>query len=276
MNLSELVKSKKVLLAAHRGAAAGNIPCNTLQAFQVALNHGADIVELDVERSSDGVLFVQHPGMEWVHLGLGESIKNHTADEVAWMPRLNCDMAPTEWTIVRLEDALRFLNGKCIVNIDKFWENPQSIAKMVRKLGMQDQVLIKTGTQPEHIDAVERYAPELPYMPLVCGEDRIHEELMERNINYVGAEVIFTTDDAPVASPEYLDMMHRNGKIVWCNAIVYAYQAVLCAGHTDDISVIEDPEKGWGWIADRGFDIIQTDWLYPCRQFLESTGRRRA
>ena len=30
----------------------------------------------------------------------------------------------------------------------------------------------------------------------------------------------------------------------------------------------------WGWLADRGFDFIQTDWLRDCADFLERTGRR--
>lgn len=57
-------KDGRPLLAAHRGVAGGNIPCNTLVAYEIALRQGADIVELDVARSADGVLFVFHPGME--------------------------------------------------------------------------------------------------------------------------------------------------------------------------------------------------------------------
>ena len=30
-----------------------------------------------------------------------------------------------------------------------------------------------------------------------------------------------------------------------------------------------DPDNGWGWIADKGFDIIQTDWSLPLRQYLD-------
>lgn len=274
MDLFDLAKRKKVLLMAHRGVAFGNIPCNSLQAFQIALNQGADIVELDVECSSDGVLFVQHPGMEKVHLGLQDSIKNYPSSMVSNLRRFNCDMAPTEWTIVTLEDALLLLRGKCIVNIDKFWKNPKQIAELVRRLGMEDQVLIKTANRPGYLEDVERYAPDLPYMMLVREEDHMHLELMRRRINYIGVEALFSTDDAPVASCEYLDRMHRDGKIVCCNAIVYDYREVLSSGHTDDVSMVEDPERGWGWIADRGFDLIQTDCLLPCRQFLEATGRR--
>ncbi|MBQ3085278.1 MAG: glycerophosphodiester phosphodiesterase family protein [Clostridia bacterium] len=274
MNLLEMAKEKKVLLVAHRGVCGANIPCNSLQAFQIALNQGADIVELDVDYSKDGELFIQHPKMEKVHLRMQDRIRNFPASMVENFRLSNCDLCPTEWNIVRLEEALKLMKGKCIINIDKFWEAPEQISKMIRKLGMEDQILIKTANKPEYLDAVEKYAPDLYYMSIVTDEDHTHEDMKKRNINYVGAEVLFKREDAPVASKEYIDMMHSEGKIVWVNALVYDYRAVLAAYHNDDISMIEDPEKGWGWLADRGFDLIQTDFLLPCKQFLENTGRR--
>ncbi len=274
MNLLELARKKKVLLVAHRGVSGGNIPCNSLQAFQIALNQKADIVELDVERSLDGTLFIQHPGMEKVHLRMNDSIKHYPAAVVENFRLSNYDLTRTAWHIVRLEDALQLLRGKCIVNIDKFWENPEPIATLIRKLGMEDQVLIKTENKPQYLNDVEKYAPDIPYMTIAREADTTHEELMRRKINYVGVEVLFQKEDAAVASREYLNRMHRDGKIVWANALVYNYRAVLAAGHNDDVSMVEDPALGWGWLADRGFDLIQTDFLLPCRQFLEATGRR--
>ena len=268
MNLLELARKKKVLLVAHRGVSGGNIPCNSLQAFQIALNQKADIVELDVERSLDGTLFIQHPGMEKVHLRMNDSIKHYPAVVVENFRLSNYDLTRTAWHIVRLEDALQLLRGKCIVNIDKFWENPEPIATLIRKLGMEDQVLIKTENKPQYLNDVEKYAPDIPYMTIAREADTTHEELMRRKINYVGVEVLFQKEDAAVASREYLNRMHRDGKIVWANALVYNYRAVLAAGHNDDVSMVEDPALGWGWLADRGFDLL------PCRQFLEATGRR--
>lgn len=274
MNLLKAAKEKKVLLVAHRGVCGGNIPCNSLQTFRAAINQGADIVELDVDRSADGELFIQHPGMERVHLRIPHSIRNYNSAEVQEFRLSNCDLAPTEWSIVRLEEALELLRGKCIVNIDKFWENPEAIAKLVRRLKMEDQILIKTENRPEYLNDVETYAPDIPYMTIANTEDTTHEAMMKRSINYVGTEVLFETEDAPVASAEYLNQMHHDGKIVWSNAIVYNYRAVLSAHHNDDISLTEDPAKGWGWLADHGFDLIQTDFLFPCKHFLETTGRR--
>ncbi len=50
-------------------------------------------------------------------------------------------------------------------------------------------------------------------------------------------------------------------------------RAVIAARHTDDTAMRGDPEYGWGWLVDRGFDIIQTDWPFQLNQFLRETGR---
>src|SRR6185436_9208589 len=47
------------LVIAHRGASA-YAPENTMPAFELALRHGADMLELDVQRSADGALVVYH------------------------------------------------------------------------------------------------------------------------------------------------------------------------------------------------------------------------
>jgi glycerophosphoryl diester phosphodiesterase len=47
------------LVIAHRGASA-YAPENTMPAFELAVRQGADMLELDVQRSSDGVLVIFH------------------------------------------------------------------------------------------------------------------------------------------------------------------------------------------------------------------------
>ena len=274
MDLLHSANEKNVLLVAHRGTCGGNIPCNSLPAFKAAILAGADMVELDVEKSADGVLFVQHPGMEPVHLRMKDSIKHYRASVVDQFRLSNWDHVITQYPILRLEDALSYLKGKCFVNVDKFWENPKEIAALIRKLGMEDQILIKTDCKPEYLDAVEKYAPDIPFMGITRGGLDVHEELMHRHLRYVGLETLFESEDAENASDHFIRRLHSDKKIVWGNAIVYNYKAVLAGGHNDDISLSEDPELGWGWLADRGFDLIQTDFIYQCRRFLEDTGRR--
>lgn len=57
-----------VLIVAHRGVSGGNIPCNTMAAYEIALKQGADMLEVDVSCSLDGKLFLFHPLMEHAHL----------------------------------------------------------------------------------------------------------------------------------------------------------------------------------------------------------------
>lgn len=274
MEFMEKVKEKKTLIVAHRGTCGGNVPCNSIPAYKAALRAGADVIEMDVERSQDGVLFIQHPGMENVHLRMKDSIKTFPAEVVEHFRLSNWDLTSTQYFIPKVEDVLTMLQGKCLINIDKFWENPKEIAELIHKLGMEEQVIIKTDFREDYVAAVEKYAPDIPFMAIAKDGYAVHEALMKRKLRYVGLEVLFDNDDAQVASPEFLDRMHADGKLVWANAIVYNYRAALAAGHNDDISISEDPEAGWGWLADRGFDLIQTDFVYQCRDFLEETNRR--
>ena len=274
MDYMKLIEQKGTLLAAHRGVAGGNIPCNSAQAFEIALLQGADIIELDVERSQDGELFVLHPGKEPIHLRIKDSIKRLPAKVVKELFLSNCDLDPTDQHILSLEEALKRLKGRTIVNIDKFWENPEQIAHLVRKLDMQDEVLIKTGEEKNRFDDVVKYGADLPYMAMIKNEDMRYEERCAKLPKFVGVEILFKEETAPVASKAYVDQLHADGKFAFVNGLVYDYRAVLAAGHNDDISICGREEEGWGWLADH-YDVIQTDFLLPCKLFLEKTGRRK-
>ena len=56
--LQQARQQRGVLIAAHRGVSGGNIPFNTIKAFEAALCQGADILETDITSRKDGKLFV--------------------------------------------------------------------------------------------------------------------------------------------------------------------------------------------------------------------------
>lgn len=274
MNLIREAAGKHILIAAHRGTSGGNIPCNTLQAYEIALRQGADIVEIDVAQSLDGELFVFHPGMEFPHLRSEKPLSALTAEEIRQLRFVNQDGTPTDCRISPLDEVLELLKGRCLVNIDKFWTAMPAITAAVRRHGMEQEVIVKTAADEKWFSMVEEIAPDLPYMPIIKRKDRCIGGLLRRRLSLLGAEVLFETEEDETASPAYIQRMHEAGLLLWANAIVYDYRAVLSAGHTDDISLTDDPQKGWGWLADRGYDIIQTDWTLPLRLYYEQTGRR--
>ena len=265
---------EKLLLVAHRGAFAGNIPCNTIAAYEAALRQGADMIEIDLNYTADGKLVVFHPKMERAHLGFSGNINEYDWDFVKQLRYINVDRGVTQFGLNTLDEVLEQFKGRCYINIDKFWVKPREIAQIVRRHGMTDQILGKTSVKPQYLDIVEAYCPDIPYMAVVKSEEEI-AVARPRKINYVGTEVLFREDTSPLCSPEFIEQHHKDGLLVWCNSIVYNYRDVLAGGHSDDRAFLGDPEGSWGWIADRGFDLMQTDHMLEAALFLEKTGRRK-
>lgn len=258
----------KVLVAAHRGVAGGNVPCNSLPGFRAALRQRADIIELDVTRSLDGTLYVFHPCMEYRFTGSQKLISQMYDHEVRGLRLLNMDGTATEEPVPTLWDALTLLKGKCRVNLDKFWENIPAISAMVRELGMQDQVIAKCHPNQENLSQIRQYAGDIPYMPVLFRDEGAHDALLrDRGVRYIGAEVIFDHEGSEFCREEYIDTVHWDGCVLWVNPILYDCRAQLTAGHTDDRAVAGDEDGGWGWLIDKGYDILQTDWPLALRLY---------
>ncbi len=264
---------ERVILCAHRGIFGGNIPCNTIASFDFAIAEGADMVELDVTKSADGELFVFHPGMERRQFCRDVSIRKMNAAEVRELKLCNVDGAGTELGVNTLDEVLEHLKDRCYINIDKFGDSPADIIACVKRHDMKDQIILKCSPREENLAVIEAYAPDIQFLPVIKADNGCHEMMKHKNINYIGSELLFTSEEDETASEAYRETLRRDGKLTWVNAIVYDYRAVLAAGHSDDAAILGDPEFGWGWCADR-FDIIQTDWIGSLSRYLEKTGRR--
>jgi len=267
-------KGSMPLLAAHRGVCGANIPCNTMASYKIALDQGADVVEIDVIKSRDGEHFVFHPGMEPVFIKNCPSLAELTGDEIRSLKLLNQDEDATSYPIPTLAEVLALLKDRVYINVDKFWTDVKGISEAIRRAGVEKQVIVKTYAKEEQLRQVEEYAPDLMFMPMVKGTDTITDDMLRRSINYLGTEALFKTEEDEVATTEYIKRMHDKGLLVWSDAIVYDERKVISAGHTDDISLTDDPEKGWGWLIDRGFDFIQTDWLLALRTYTSKRNQK--
>ena len=262
-------------VAAHRGVSGANIPCNTLAAYQIAVNQGADVVEIDVSKSKDGKYFVFHPGMEPVFIQCGKYLCDMAAEEIRELTLRNSDSAPTHYKIPSLAEALSLLKNKVYINVDKFWTDVPGITEEIRKAGVENQVIVKTPADEKSWDEVEQYAPDLMYMTLAWHKDDVTERLAERNIRLIGIEALFDKETDEIASDGYVRAMHEKGLLVWMNAIIYNEKEVISAGRTDDISLTKGASCGWGWLCSKGADFIQTDWTTELLQFLKSGNKKR-
>ncbi|HEX2069232.1 MAG TPA: glycerophosphodiester phosphodiesterase family protein [Actinomycetota bacterium] len=102
-------------VVAHRGASA-LYPENTLQAFEGAIKAGADLVELDVRLTSDGVPVILHDlDVSITTDGTGRVHELTLAD----IKRLDASKGRDDRTEVpTLQEALELLSGRAGVNIE--------------------------------------------------------------------------------------------------------------------------------------------------------------
>lgn len=222
-NLHEKAK-ENIIIVAHRGACGGNIPCNTLASYEIALKQGADMIEVDINRTRDGKLVVFHPGMEKAHFNKLTSIPMLSSKSVEKLRYVNTDNNPTQFGVASFDDFLEQFKGRCYINIDKFWSNPEKIYRDIKRHGMEDQVVVKSKLSEKVLSVLEEIAPDISFMPIVSESHPAHEELLKRKINYMGVEVLFKNDNSPLASEEFIEKMHRDNILVWVNSIIYNYK----------------------------------------------------
>lgn len=270
--LNEARKKKGILIATHRGMVAGNIPHNTIPAFEAALLHGTDMIETDITLTKDGVPVIFHPKQEINQLNQDVHIEQMTLDQVQELRYVNDCRAKTEWGIITLDDLLEHYKNRCFINLDHAWDYFSPVINAVRRHKMEDQILLKSPGRLQYAKVIEELAPDMMYMPICKEVDNISDALEQMNVNYTGIELVFAQDNSPLVNEEYLQEHHNKGRLLWGNAILYNYMKPLSGGHTDDVAVTGDPDGSWGWLANKGFDIIQTDWTLPLKQYLTSKG----
>lgn len=268
VSLKKYIEEKKVLVAAHRGVSGADIPCNTIPAFELALKSGADILEMDLFRTTDGELFIFHTGKEPFQLDRHINLTSMTSQEVRQLKLVNMDFNATAFGLNTFDEVLEQFKGRCILNLDRCFGFLEDVIKKVEHHDMRNQILLKNAPDDVSLKAVETFAHGYMFMPIYMENDTKSEIIEKMNINYVGAELVFATEDSPIAQDEYIQKMHDAGRILWGNSLEYNHTIPLAAGHSDNLSLIENPDKGWGWLIDKGFDIIQTDWAPQCNAYV--------
>lgn len=268
ISLKEQIQEKKILIAAHRGVSGADIPCNTIPAFEIALKSGADILEMDLFKTTDGEIFIFHTGKEPTQLNKQIDLTKLSSREVRELKLVNVDFNPTMFGLNTFDEVLEQFKGRCILNLDRCFGFLEDVIKKVEAHDMKEQILLKNAPDDDSLKVVETFAPDYMFMPIFKEIDDKSEMIEKMNINYIGAELVFASENSPVAQDVYMEKMHRAGRILWGNALEYNHKIPLAAGHCDNLSLITDPDKGWGWLMDKGFDIIQTDWTVQCGNYV--------
>lgn len=271
--LSQLIEEKKHLIAVHRGSWGGNIFQNTVGAYKCAVAMGADMVESDVNSSTDGILYSFHDGHEPDGLGVSKCIKTMDSQEIESYHPINSVGQHIATRISRLSEVLDWLPEGVLLNIDRAWDIfPQVLALLDQYPKAAKQVVIKAPLRvKEAFDALSAHPVKYMFMPICYSMADVENTLQYSEINTVGIELIAATEDDELYQDEAIAAIHAKNLYTWVNAIQLGDLRVkrLYANLDDDISVLNNPDLGWGELFKKQIDILQTDWpaiLYQYRK----------
>lgn len=258
-------REKRILAAAHRGNCRSGFVDNTIPAMMYTLNKGADILELDVIASTEGELFIFHSGLEEEYLHEKVDLEKLCSREIRERRLYDSSGKLTEQGLDTLEDVLRLTKDRCVLNLDRCDRIFPLVKELIKKHQMENQVLLKCVPRPENLDRMEQGDPAYMFMPIMRYNLDGLEDALSRNLQVVGIELTF--DDVNMVSEDKMKAWHEKGYLLWCNSLNLTGRT-LNAEHDDHHSLAGQMEKGWGWLVNRGFDIIQTDYTSELVDFL--------
>ena len=261
----QTLEEKGFLIAAHRGSFGGSIIDNTEFSAKVAVASGADIVEMDAIKSTDGVLYAYHDGGEKRSFGIEPNIKTLSSKEIDELEYLNCLGEKTGQRVVRLEELFTRLKGKCLINLDRSWDYLDEVFPLIKKLGMEDQIIVKTHPTDEAFNFLKNSDIKLMYMVIASKKEDVLK-FIDPEINMVAAELLFKEETDEIISKEFIDLLKSKNIKIWVNSITLGSRFNLSANYDDNLSIEKDGE-GWKWLADHGADVIQTDWTALLKDF---------
>lgn len=245
-----------VLVVSHR-ADWRNFPENSLEAIESAIQMGVDMVELDVQRTKDGVLILMHDmSLNRTTTGVG-NVSEVTWEYVSGLNLKNGCAIATDQRVPTLEQALLLCKDRVMINLDKADRYFDEIFPLLEKTGTVNLIVMKGGQTAENVKKnFGKYLDKVIYMPVVSLDNETSEMDIENHLkvlNPVAFELCLSNDANPL--PLKLKDALKGRSLIWYNSL----WASLCGGHHDDVA-LQDVEKGYGYLIDKlGARIIQTD-----------------
>lgn len=269
--LNRKINEKGILIAVHRGTSAGNIVENTIPAYIASVQSGGDMIEVDVIKSTDGIYYAFHDGNEKRLLDKDKNIKEMSSEEIEEKGYINSIGERTGYKVERLEAILKYFEGKdVLINIDRAWEYFEELLAFFDKYNVKKQLVIKSSPKKEFLDIFEKHNVKYMYMPIVKDKKEIETALSYNNVNVVGFEIIAKDEKDDFFDDRFIKEIQGKGYFIWVNSIKLNDKTNLYAGYDDSLSIINGGDKGWKILIDKGVNVIQTDWPWLLKNYINS------
>lgn len=270
-------KSKYVVVIAHRSDWR-HYPENSLAAMEGAIAMGVDMVEIDVQRTKDGVLVCCHDNsVDRTTTGSGK-VKDLTSDYIATL-KLKTKEGVTEYGMPTLAQALDLCKDRVLINIDKGMNYYDQIQQMLAERDMVEQVVIKSSKKPTTVAKyLAKHSQNMLYMPIINYREKnwekhgpLFESYLASDIPTIAYEICW--DSSLKGERKIFNRVIKSGAKLWVNTLWDS----LCGGKersfADNNALNGNEHKIYGTLLKYGVTMIQTDRPQLLLDYLESKGR---
>jgi glycerophosphoryl diester phosphodiesterase len=195
---SEAVVSSRVVICGHRGSSK-YAPENTLSALRRAIEDGADMAEIDVQETRDGVVVLLH---DTDLMRIARDPRKIWEIDLAELRELDVGSWFSEEfrgeKIATLEEAIAFVDGRMKLNIELKYtaherDLPARVVEIVREAEFKDSCVI-TSLEYALLKEVEALAPELDTGFIVARSvgrlDRLDVDLLSVSRGILNLELL--------------------------------------------------------------------------------------
>ena len=245
-----------VIVVAHR-ADWRNFPENSMKAVQSSIDMGIDMLELDVQRTKDGVLMLMHDyNLDRMTTGSG-NIAETTWEEISKLKLKDHQGNVTPYKVPTLEQVLLACKGKIMINLDKADRYFDEVFALLEKTGTTNLIIMKGGQPANEVrEKFGKYLDKVIYMPVVSVDQPESEQAIQnflKDLKPVAFELCWGNAESQVPAKMVKELKGRS--LIWYNTL----WDWLCAGHNDD-KAVEDLDGTYGYLIDTlGARILQTD-----------------
>jgi glycerophosphoryl diester phosphodiesterase len=253
-------RNPAILTIAHRGFWVETAE-NSLASVRAAIEAGVEMIEIDTQATADGRLVVIHDAtLDRTTTGTGRvaELPFETVRRAMLKAGAGGADAPLAGECVpTLEELLEEARGKITVNIDtKFARDLPQVMETVLRLGIADQVLVKTeiDLDADHFDILDAdWFGKIPHMPMFAVRPGRFADDLAR------IEVLC----APMIEVKFQDIadletgraeLERQNIRLWINTLDVSHCLAF-----NDTRALTDPDAVWGALVEAGVGAIQTD-----------------
>lgn len=271
MNRLKNPKDVNVQVCAHRGVSQ-LVPENSIAGINECIELGIDIIEVDIAKTKDGKIVLIHDNtLDRTTTGKG-NVSDFTLTEIKKLYLKDINGNVTAERVPTFEEALDAAKGKILIQVDKWNGLTDIVLPIITEKQCLQQSIFRSTLSYESIKATfKEYLDKIVYIPVISAGRTDAQNILDGYLQNMPKMpvvcIVFPDENNPMLNQvATLKEKYR----IWFNAI----SDNDSGKHGDKLAVAGDLNNSYGWLVQKGANIIYTDQAILLDTYLKDKGWR--